>query len=128
MEVVIDKLESGDILKVTRLFKGSSAILADNVTREILDHINNGVALKLVVDDKLEGVWCSKDMGEFISLSYFYIGTNMRGTLWVLELFKTGVSLVDASKPLLIETADTTGFNKYFNHVEDNVYAFKGFR
>ena len=128
METVIDKLESGDILKVTRLLKGSNAILANNVTREILDHISNGVALKLVVDGKIEGIWCSKDTGEYISLSYFYISTSMRRTFGVLELFKTGLSLVDINKPLLIETADTTGFDKYFDHVENNVYVFKGFR
>ena len=129
MEVVIEKLDPVDILKTTKLLKNSKAVLAtSNVTREVLDHIVNDVALKLVVDGNIEGVWCSKDMEDFTSLSYFYISPKMRGTLWVLKLFKFGLELVDPNKPILVETADTTGFDKYFEHIEGNTYLFKGLR
>ena len=128
MEVVIEKLDPADILKTTKLLKNSKALLPHNLTRGVIDHIINGTALKLVVDGNIEGVWCSKDMEDFTSLSYFYISPKMRGTLWVLKLFKLGLKLVDPTKPLLVETADTTGFGNYFDHVEDDVYVFKGFR
>ena len=129
MEVVIEKLDPVDILKTTKLLKNSKAVLAtSNVTREVLDHILNDVALKLIVDGNIEGIWCSKDIGEFTSLSYFYISPKMRGTLWVLKLFKFGLELVDPNKPILVETADTTGFDKYFEHIEGNTYLFKGLR
>ena len=67
-------------------------------------------------------------MEDFTSLSYFYISPKMRGTLWVLKLFKFGLELVDSNKPILVETADTTGFDKYFEHIEGNTYLFKGLR
>ena len=128
MEARIKEIVHGDVLEINRLLKDSKAITTENVMREVLEHLNNGIALKLEVDGKIEGVWCSKDMGEFTSLSFFYVSTRMRGTLWVLELFKSGVNLIDENKPLLVETADTTGFDRYFEHVKGNVYAFKGFR
>ena len=128
METVIEKLDSSDILKVTKLIKNSKALLPHNLTREVIDHIVNYTALKLVVNGNIEGVWCSKDMEDFTSLSYFYISPKMRGTLWVLKLFKFGLGLVDPNKPILVETADTTGFDKYFEHVEGNTYLFKGLR
>lgn len=128
MEVVIEKLDPADILKTTKLLKNSKALLPHNLTRGVIDHIINGTALKLVVDGNIEGVWCSKDIGEFTSLSYFYISPKMRGTLWVLKLFKFGLELVDPNKPILVETADTTGFDKYFEHIEGNTYLFKGLR
>ena len=53
MEIVIEKLDPADILKTTKLLKNSKAVLAtSNVTREVLDHIINDIALKLVVDGK----------------------------------------------------------------------------
>ena len=67
-------------------------------------------------------------MEDFTSLSYFYISPKMRGTLWVLKLFKLGLKLVDPTKPLLVETVDTTGFGNYFEHIEGNTYLFKGLR
>ena len=128
MEVIIEKIKHGDILEIQKLLKYSTAIIADNPTREVLSHIGDGVALKMVTDGKITGLWCSRDMEEFTSLSYFYIDPSMRYTLWVLKLFKVGFGMIDNSKPLLIETADTTGFDKYFEHIEGNTYLFKGLR
>lgn len=128
MEVIIEKMKHGDILEVQKLLKYSTAIIADNPTREVLSHIGDGVALKMVTDGKITGLWCSRDMEEFTSLSYFYIDPSMRSTLWVLKLFKIGFGMIDTSKPLLIETKDTTGFEKYVEHIEGNIYSFKGLR
>lgn len=128
VEVIIEKIKHGDILEIQKLLNNSTAIIADNVVREVLGHIGNGTALKMITDGKITGVWCSKDMIEYTSLSYFYIDPSMRCTLWVLKLFKIGLGLIDTSKPLLIETKDITGFDKYVEHIEENIYSFKGFR
>ena len=128
VEVIIEKIKHGDILEIQKLLNNSTAIIADNVVREVLSHIGNGTALKMITDGKITGVWCSKDMIEYTSLSYFYIDPSMRCTLWVLKLFKIGLGLIDTSKPLLIETKDITGFDKYVEHIEENIYSFKGFR
>lgn len=128
VEVIIEKIKHGDILEIQKLLNNSTAIVADNVVREVLGHIGNGTALKMITDGKITGVWCSKDMIEYTSLSYFYIDPSMRCTLWVLKLFKIGLGLIDTSKPLLIETKDITGFDKYVEHIEENIYSFKGFR
>lgn len=128
VEVIIEKIKHGDILEIQKLLNNSTAIVADNVVREVLGHIGNGIALKMITDGKITGVWCSKDIIEYTSLSYFYIDPSMRCTLWVLKLFKIGLGLIDTSKPLLIETKDITGFDKYVEHIEENIYSFKGFR
>lgn len=128
VEAVVEKIEHGDVLEIKKLLERSKAVLAENVSREVLSHLDGGVALKLVVDGKIAGVWCSLDMGEYVSLSYFYIREDMRGSLWVLKLFKMGIIMGAQDKPLMIETKDTAGFDKYVEHVEGNVYVFKGFR
>lgn len=128
MEVIIDKIKHVDILEIQKLLKNSTAIVADNVVREVLSHIGNGTALKMVADGEITGLWCSVDMVEYTSLSYFYIDPSMRCTLWVLKFFKVGLSMIDNSKPLLIKTKDTTGFENYVEQVEGNTYVFKGFR
>lgn len=128
MEVIIDKIKHGDILEIKRLLKESTAIVSENPSREILKHISSGNALKMTADNKIVGIWCSMDMGEYTSLSYFYINPSIRCTLWVLKFFKVGLELIDKTKPLLIETKDTTGFNRYVEHVNGDIYSFKGLR
>ena len=128
MEVIIDKIKHGDILEIKRLLKESTAIVSENPSREILKHIDNGTALKMVADGEITGLWCSVDMVEYTSLSYFYIDPSMRCTLWVLKFFKIGLKFIDSNKPLLITTKNTTGFDRYVEHVEGNIYSFKGFR
>lgn len=128
MEAVIDNIKHGDILEIKKLLKESTAIISENPSREILNHINSGAALKMVADGKIIGIWCSLDMGEYTSLSYFYVVPRIRCTLLVLKLFKAGLNIVDMNKPLLIETKDTAGFSRYVEHIENNVYSFKGFR
>lgn len=128
VEVIIENIRHGDILEIQKLLNNSTAIVADNVVREVLGHIGNGIALKMITDGKITGVWCSKDMIEYTSLSYFYIDPSMRCTLWVLKFFKIGLEFIDKNKPLLITTKDTTGFNRYVEHVDGDIYSFKGFR
>lgn len=128
MEVIIDKIKHGDILEIKRLLKESTAIVSENPSREILKHIDNGTALKMVANGEITGLWCSVDMVEYTSLSYFYIDPSMRCTLWVLKFFKIGLKFIDSNKPLLITTKNTTGFDRYVEHVEGNIYSFKGFR
>jgi hypothetical protein len=128
MEVSIDKVVHGDVLEIKRMLEDSTAVVAENVSREVLYHIGNGVALKMVTDGKITGVWCSIDMGEYTSLSYFYVAPSMRKTIWVLELFVTAGRMIDNSKPVMINTKDTTGFERYVEKVGEGLYRFKGLR
>lgn len=128
MEVRIEKIKHGDILEIKRLLEGSTSIVANNVTREILQHIKDGIALKMVTDDKITGIWCSIEMEEYTSLSYFYIDSSMRRTMWVLDLFICAGTLISKTKPVLIASKDTTGFDRYVEKIGENLYRFKGLR
>lgn len=128
METSIELIQHKDILEVKKLLSDSPSILATNIVREVLEHVSSGVALKLVVDGKIKGVWCSFDMKEYVSLSYFFIHPDIRRTMLVFKFFKTGLSFVDMSKPILIQTKDITGFERYVQHIEGNTYCFKGLR
>ena len=128
MEALIDKIKHADIIEIKRLLSNSTNIMSSNPVRDILDHISNGIALKLVKNGKIVGIWCSKDIGMYTSLSYFYIDESVRRTMVVLDFFITAGSMLDKSKPVLITTKDTTGFDRYVEKIGENLYKFKGLR
>lgn len=128
METKVDKIEYVDILDINKMLDGNLSIVAENPGREILAHINDGVALKLVKNGKIAGIACSMEYDEYTSLSYFYVKPESRGTWAVLDLFIAISCRVNQSKPVIIKTNDTTGFDKYVDKVGDNLYRFRGLR
>lgn len=128
METSIEILENKDIIEAKNLLSGSKSLMSVNLVREILEHISNGIALKLIVDGKIKGIWCSLDMKEYTSLSFFFIHPDVRRTILVFSFFKTCLSFIDLSKPILIQTKDTTGFERYVKHLDGDTYCFKGLR
>lgn len=128
VEAVIGKIEYKDILEVKNVLKESKAVMADNISGEVLRHIREGVALKLVSDGMIVGVWCSIDMGEYISLSYFYVDPMFRRTMWLLEFFLTASSSLEKGKHVVIAAKDTEGFDKYVEKIGEDLYRFKGVR
>lgn len=128
METSIEILENKDIIEAKNLLSGSKSLISENLVREILEHISNGIALKLIVDGKIKGIWCSLDMKEYTSLSFFFIHPDVRRTILVFSFFKTCLSFIDLSKPILIQTKDTTGFERYVKHLYGDTYCFKGLR
>lgn len=128
MEISIAPVEHKDMLSIYRLLKDSKALVTNSLIEDILEHIEKNVAIKLVVDSELAGVWMSKEEDEYVGLSFFFIREDMRCTTWSVKLFRTGVGCVSQDKPLMIAAKDTTGFDKYVTKIDDNLYAFKGFR
>lgn len=128
VEAVIESIEYKDILEVKNVLKESKAIMAGNISGEVLRHIREGVALKLVNDGKIVGVWCSIDLGEYISLSYFYVDPTFRRTMWLLEFFLTASSKLKKGKHVVIAAKDTEGFDKYVEKIGEDLYRFKGVR
>lgn len=128
METSIEILENKDIIEAKNLLSGSKSLMSANLVREILEHISDGIALKLIVDGKIKGIWCSLDMKEYTSLSFFFIHPDIRRTMLVFSFFKTCISFIDTNKPIIIKTKDTTGFEKYVEYLGDDTYYFKGLR
>lgn len=128
MEIRVESIKHKDILDIKSLIENSKAILVDNPIREVMSHIEKGIALKLVVDDKLAGIACSIEYEKHTSLSYFYVDPSVRNTWAVLDLFMSISNKVNKDKPVYIETANTDGFSRYVTHVEGNLYKFRGLR
>lgn len=130
--MTIRKMEYSDAIAVSNMLKVSSSIPNDVlVVKDVLSHVNSldSLAVVLVDDDSIiVGVWCSKEFEDYVSLSFFYIDESIRRKLIVLQFFKQCLDSVNTSKPVLIKSADTAGFDKYVKHVEDDIYQFVGFR
>lgn len=128
MESGVSKIVHGDILEIRRLLEESENVSELNISREVLRHVWNGIALKLVVNGKIAGIWCSLEFEEYTSLSYFYVVPEVRKTLWVLDLFMIASLQVNPKKPVMIKANNTDGFEKYVVKVSDGLYMFKGLR
>lgn len=125
MEVTIELLSNSDILKATKLIKNSKSIVASNVTREILHHISEGIALKLIEPDgKIVGIWCSKDMGEYVSLSYCFVNSSKRNAYRFINYCVDAVDC-NGTKPLLLTAKDISLFKNHVEHIEDNIYILR---
>lgn len=129
--MTIRKMEYSDAVAVSNMLKVSSSIPNDVlVVKDVLSHVNSldSLSVVLVDDSRIVGVWCSKEFEDYVSLSFFYIDESIRRKLIVLQFFKQCLDSVNTSKPVLIKSADITGFDKYVKHVEDDIYQFVGFR
>ena len=131
----IEKVNFEDSVEIKKLLMNSKSIVVGKgkLLQEILMHIDNkdSIAMKITKDGrKILGVWLSKEFESHTSLSYFFISEELRLQRIVLEFFMKCIILINKDKPLLIETNDTTGFEKYVEPVpgKKNIYSFKGFR
>lgn len=126
MEIV--KIEYGDAVSIGKMLKSSNALTSNTVVKDVLDHITNGIALKFMDEGEILGVWCSKEFDTHVSLSFFYTDEKMRRKpqLWVF--FKNCTEHINLSKPLVIRTKDTTGFDRYVKQIGEDLYQFIGLR
>lgn len=128
----VRNVEYKDAIEIKKLLVHSPSIVDSNrLLPEILEHIDNSDSIATIVEDegKMLGVWLSKELDEYISLSYFYIAEELRMKSIVLKFFAYNYNLVkEKNKNILIKANDLTGFERYVVHVEDDIYMFKGFR
>ena len=129
----IKKVEYKDAIEIKKLLVNSPSIVnTSRLLPEILEHIDKEgcVANKIENDGKIAGVWLSKEFDTHTSLSYLFIAEDFRRKSIVLELFMKSLIQISNSKPLVLSTKDTTGFEKYVKLVDkkNNLYEFKGFR
>ena len=130
----IEKVNFKDSVEIKKLLMNSKSIAVSKgkLLQEILMHIDKEgcVANKIDKDGVIFGVWLSKEYDTHISLSYFFIRPEVRLQRIVLDLFMKSVIQCNKGKPLLVQTKDSTGFDKYFELIdnENDIYRFKGFR
>ena len=129
----IKKAEYKDAIEIKKLLVNSPSIInTSRLLPEILEHIEKDgcVANKIENDKNILGVWLSKEFDTHISLSYLFIAEELRKKSIVLELFMKSLVQISNSKPLVLSTKDTTGFEKYVELIDkkNNLYEFKGFR
>ena len=129
----IKKAEYKDAIEIKKLLVNSPSIVnTGRLLPEILEHIDRKgcVANKIENDGKITGVWLSKEFDTHTSLSYLFIAEELRKKPIVLEFFMKSLVQISNSKPLVLSTKDTTGFEKYVKLIDkkNNLYEFKGFR
>lgn len=127
----IKKVEYKDAIEIKKLLVDSPSIVdTGKLLPEILEHIDKEgcVANKIENDGKIAGVWLSKEYPECTTLSYFYIGSELRRKAIVLEFFSKCLIEIDNNKPILINSKDITGFDRYVIKIAEDKYIFKGFR
>ena len=129
----IKKVEYKDAIEIKKLLVNSPSIInTSRLLPEILEHIDKEgcVAKKIENDGNILGVWLSKEFDTHTSLSYLFIKEELRRKPIVLELFMKSLVQISSSKPLVLSTKDTTGFEKYVKLIDEkkNLYEFKGFR
>jgi hypothetical protein len=126
MEIV--KIEYGDAVSIGKMLKSSNALTSNTVVKDVLDHITNGIALKFMDEGEILGVWCSKEFETHVSLSFFYTDEKIRRKPQLMVFFKNCMEQINLTKPLLLSTKDTTGFDKYVTKVGEDLYQFIGLR
>ena len=129
----IKKVEYKDAIEIKKLLVNSPSIVdTGKLLPEILEHIDRKgcIANKIENDKNILGVWLSKEFDTHTSLSYLFIAEELRKKSIVLELFMKSLVQISNSKPLVLSTKDTTGFEKYVKLIDkkNNLYEFKGFR
>ena len=129
----IKKAEYKDAIEIKKLLVNSPSIVnTGRLLPEILEHIDRKgcVANKIEKDGNILGVWLSKEFDTHTSLSYLFIAEELRKKSIVLELFMKSLVQISNSKPLVLSTKDTTGFEKYVKLIDEqnNLYEFKGLR
>ena len=129
----IKKVEYKDAIEIKKLLVNSPSIVnTGRLLPEILEHIDRKgcVANKIEKDGNILGVWLSKEFDTHTSLSYLFIAEELRKKHIVLEFFMKSLVQISNSKPLVLSTKDTTGFEKYVKLIDEqnNLYEFKGLR
>ena len=127
----IKNVEYKDAIEIKKLLVSSPSIVdTSRLLPEILEHIDKEgcVANKIENDGKILGVWLSKEYPECTTLSYFYIGSELRRKTIVLEFFSKCLIEINNNKPVLINSKDVTGFDRYVTKIAEDKYIFKGFR
>ena len=128
----IEEVNFKDSVEIKKLLMNSKsiAISKGKLLQEILMHIENkdSIAMKITKDEKILGVWLSKEFETHTSLSYFFIAEELRAKSIVIEFFMKCLILTNRDKPIIITTKDTTGFSKYVEKINETQYLFKGFR
>ncbi len=127
----IKKVEYKDAIEIKKLLVNSPSIInTSRLLPEILKHIEKDgcVANKIENDKNILGVWLSREYPECTTLSYFYIGSELRRKVIVLEFFSKCLIEINNNKPILINSKDTTGFDRYVTKIAEDKYIFKGFR
>ena len=129
----IKKAEYKDVIEIKKLLVNSPSIVnTGRLLPEILEHIDRKgcVANKIEKDGNILGVWLSKEFDTHTSLSYLFIAEELRKKPIVLEFFMKSLVQISNSKPLVLSTKDTTGFEKYVKLIDEqnNLYEFKGLR
>ena len=128
----IKKVEYKDAIEIKKLLVHSPSIVdSSRLLPEVLEHIDmeGCIASKIINEDKIIGVWLSKEFDEYVSLSYFYIDPSIRMKHIVLDFFVYNYNMVkDSGKNIVIAAKDITGFERYVIPVDDELYVFKGFR
>ena len=127
----IKKVEYKDAIEIKKLLVDSPSIVdTGKLLPEILEHIDKEgcVANKIENEGKIAGVWLSKEYPECTTLSYFYIGGELRRKTIVLEFFSKCLIEINSNKPILINSKDVTGFDRYVTKIAEDTYIFKGFR
>lgn len=131
MKVITREANTVDVVVIKKMIDGSPALDTDTLLRDIVLHINKKdcVARVMIANNKLSGVWLSKEFSDYTSLSFFYISEDMRRRVEVLQFFQECLARMP-EKPILIGSKDITGFERYVEPVEGypDVYAFKGLR
>lgn len=128
----ITKVGYKDAIEIKKLLVNSPSIVnSSKLLPEVLEHIDTEgcIASKIVNEDKIVGVWLSKEFDKYVSLSYFYIDPSIRMKHIVLDFFVYNYNMVkDSGKNMVIAAKDITGFERYVIPVDDELYVFKGFR
>ena len=129
----IKKVEYKDAIEIKKLLVNSPSVVnTSRLLPDILEHIEKDgcIANKIEKDGNVLGVWLSKEFDTHTSLSYLFIAEELRKKSIVLELFMKSLIQISNSKPLVLSTKDTTGFEKYVKLIDkkNNLYEFKGFR
>ena len=74
-------IEYSDVVKIGKELKGSKALAVEgSVVKELIEHLDGQLALKLVVDGRIVGVWFSMEFEKYTSLSFFYLYPEVRNT------------------------------------------------
>lgn len=127
----ITTVKHSDIISISKMLKNSTSIVESHtVVKDIIDHIDkkDSLAFKIEDDKNIYGVWFSKEFEEYTSLSFFYIDKKIRMKPELAVFFKFCIEKVNQNKLLIIKSKDITGFERYVEEIDKDLYQFIGLR
>ncbi len=107
-----------------------SGIMSDrDITKNIIRHINKGMALKLVSENRMLAFWMSLDKGNFISLSHFYATTEIRKKYPLFFFFMNCLHKTNKKPIYIYANKNIQDYERYFEPTKKkNLYRFVGLR